>query len=412
MHVCFNALDYPSEQGGGGVGTQVAVLARALVEAGHRATVVALGQKGLPDYCEDRGVRVHRVRCGNRHWYLSRLPLVGRLLTLPVRELERSWAAYRKIAELHRDDPFDLIEGTETGMFWAARRLPVPFLIRLHGEPYTFARHTPGAPPSAGLRLCRVLQRRPLRRARLLVAPSRAHAEEVRRELGRPLPPLEVVPNVLGPMDEPAGRAGGLDGPVVLYVGRLERGKGVFNLLEAARRVQAELPGAHFVLAGARHPTLPQAELDEALGRLPYPERVHLLGHVPRAHLAGWYRRADVCVLPSHYETFGLAALEPMAFGVPVVASRAGGLPEVVADGVSGLLVGPGDAGELAAAVVALLADPERRRRLGENGRRAAGGFSVARHLPDNLRLYRRATGREAPARRLLLAAGGPAGGG
>src|SRR5262249_3214504 len=151
---------YPSELGGGGVGNQVCLLGRALVRAGHRVTVIALAQDGLSDESEDHGVRVHRVRCGHLHWYLSRLPLLGALLALPVRELERSWAAYRKVRALHRTEPFDLMEGTETGMFWIARRMPaVPFVIRLHGEPYTFCKYTPGVRLTAALRLTRMLQR-------------------------------------------------------------------------------------------------------------------------------------------------------------------------------------------------------------------------------------------------------------
>ena len=133
MHICFNSLDYPSRLAGGGVGTQVWLLARALVTAGHRVSVIALAQERLPVFQNDGGIRVYRVRCGNWHWYLSKLPLLGRLVTLAIRERERSLAAWRQIVGIHRTDPFDLIEGTETGMFEVARRLPdVPLVIRLH----------------------------------------------------------------------------------------------------------------------------------------------------------------------------------------------------------------------------------------------------------------------------------------
>ena len=394
MHICFNALDYPSHLGGGGVGNQVQILARALVGAGHRVSVVALAKPGLPDFTDDHGVRVYRVRCGNWHWYLSKVPLVGRVLILPVRELERSLATFRQIRAIHRTDPIDLIEGIETGMFGVARWLPlVPVVIRLHGEPYTFTKYTPGMERTAGLCFGRLFQRAALRRARLLIAPSLAHASEIATELGHNRPPIEVVPNALSPemgcpsLDFRATEA--VEGPIILYVGRLERGKGIPTLLAASRHVLAAVGDARLVLAGSLHPSLPCAELDTILEQLPYRDRILLLGHVPWRDLFNWYRRAAVCVLPSHYETFGLAALEPMAFGVPVVATRAGGLPEIIDHGVNGLLVRSGDTGELADAIIRLLKDQPFARRLGENGhRRALRDFQVTTHLSRNLDLY------------------------
>src|SRR5205814_2215293 len=128
------------------------------------------------------------------------------------------------------------------------------------------------------------------------------------------------------------------------------------------------------------------------------PSRVRLLGHVAWDELLGWYRRAAVCVLPSYYETFGLAALEPKAFGLPVVALTAGALPEVVEDGVSGLLVPPGDVPALAGAIVRLLRDRELCRELGANAReRAANRFLLEEHFGANLDLYQWAAARGRP---------------
>jgi glycosyltransferase involved in cell wall biosynthesis len=402
MHICFNALDYPSRLGGGGVGNQVRLLARALVDAGHRVTVIALTQRGLPDCEDDGGIRVYRVKCGNWHWYLSRVPLLGRLLTLPVREFERSLTTYRQMRVLHQIEHFDLIEGTETGMFGVARWMfDVPYAIRLHGEPYTFIKYTPGAKLTLGFRLCRVLQGYALRRARLLISPSRAHAYEIAEELGCNRPPIEVVANALSrEMGEAKSEIGNPkseiripEGPIILYVGRLERGKGVPILLRAAARVLEEVPTAHLVLAGAEHPSLPRFELDALLRQLPGKANAHVLGHVPWHDLFAWYEKATVCVLPSHYETFGLAALEAMVFGVPVVASMAGGLPEIVEDEVTGLLVPPGDADALARAVTRILLDPSLRRRLGEQGLHRAREFRVTTQLSSNLALYDRVVG-------------------
>ncbi|MFE0731214.1 glycogen synthase [Streptomyces antibioticus] len=168
------------------------------------------------------------------------------------------------------------------------------------------------------------------------------------------------------------------DRPFVLFVGRITRQKGVPQLLRAVRDID---PAAQVVLcAGA--PDTPEIEqefrdLFAALSRardgvhwiprmLPRPEVIQLLTH------------AAVFVCPSVYEPLGIVNLEAMACGTPVVASRVGGIPEVVEDGVTGTLVTVDEEFEtgLARALDALLGDPEAGRRMGEAGRaRAVGEF-------------------------------------
>ncbi|MEV6808057.1 glycogen synthase [Streptomyces sp. NPDC017248] len=168
------------------------------------------------------------------------------------------------------------------------------------------------------------------------------------------------------------------DRPYVLFVGRITRQKGVPQLLRAVRDID---PGAQVVLcAGA--PDTPEIErefeeLFEELRRaragvfwiprmLPRPEVIQLLTH------------AAVFVCPSVYEPLGIVNLEAMACGTPVVASRVGGIPEVVADGRTGLLVDVDDGFEagLARALDTVLGDPDAARRMGEAGRaRAVGEF-------------------------------------
>ncbi|MFL5401588.1 MAG: glycosyltransferase family 4 protein, partial [Gemmatimonadales bacterium] len=99
---------------------------------------------------------------------------------------------------------------------------------------------------------------------------------------------------------------------------------------------------------------------------------VTFLGWVPNAELPRYYRAAAVSVIPSLEEGFGIPAAEAMGCEVPVVASDAGGLPEVVEDGVTGLVVPRGDASALANAIGSLLANPQLRRQMGQAGRARA----------------------------------------
>jgi L-malate glycosyltransferase len=100
---------------------------------------------------------------------------------------------------------------------------------------------------------------------------------------------------------------------------------------------------------------------------------------------------ADVLLLPSDLESFGLVALEAMACGVPCVCSRVGGLPEVIQDGVEGYLVPPRDIATMAARTLDILADSELQRRMGEAGRRRAlSQFCSSKIIPQYENLYRR----------------------
>jgi glycosyltransferase involved in cell wall biosynthesis len=394
MNVCFIAMDYPSSQSGGGVGSQVRALARAMVHAGHQVSVVVLGKPNgsTRDVEEDDGIEIHRVFPGNLHWYAHRIPWLGQWLTLPLRELEYSWAVYKCLRRLLRQKSLDIIEATETSAFFVAHLVrQQPLVVRLHGEQYTFHKYTPGLPMTVGLRLSRILQRSALRRASFLISPSQAHAQEIKQELGGEGFSIGTILNSIDLNQTQPGIDAATDQCTVLFVGRLERRKGVPVLLAAARSVIKEHPSVQFVLAGASHPTLPQVEIDALIRDYDLESHVNQTGHLSSEDLARLYRKASVCILPSYYETFGLAALEAMAYGKPVIATQAGGLAEVVEDGKTGLLVPPDDADALARAMIELLNNPTTRTEMGKAGyERARAKFQIEDNVKATLDVYER----------------------
>jgi glycosyltransferase involved in cell wall biosynthesis len=177
---------------------------------------------------------------------------------------------------------------------------------------------------------------------------------------------------------------------LVGFVGRLVDGKGGALLLESARAVLAAHPRTAFVFVGEG----PCRQEWEALAaRLDIARNVLFTG--TRNDMPEVYASLDMLVLPSLDEALPMCLLEAMAAGRPVIATPVGSVPRVVLPGVTGLLVRPGDARGLGAAIVALLDDPERGRRLGEQARdHVVQHFSAEAMAAAYLGLYEQAEGR------------------
>jgi glycosyltransferase involved in cell wall biosynthesis/LmbE family N-acetylglucosaminyl deacetylase/SAM-dependent methyltransferase len=391
MHICFPSLSYPlNGEPTSGVGSQVRLLARALTAAGHQVSVVDLSQQ--PYVNDDDGVAVHRVRAHSVHWLIGKLPLIGKTLVLPARELEYSFAIWKAVRAIDKTQRIDVIEGTETGMLMLARGKGTPLVIRLHGEQYTFQRFTPGTKLSLGLRITRALQRVALRRAKLLISPSRAHAREIRRELEKPLPPMVVVPNNVS-MDGVTSNGTVRRNNTVLYASRIDKGKGIETFIKAAARATQSVPDARFVIAGDFHSSISQDEFRALLESSQLNGSLAVVGPLGTKALSELYKSSSIAVLPSYYETFGLAALEPMVYGTPVVVSDSGGLPEVVLPNINGTLIPAGDETALADAIVSLLKDSETRTRMGSAAALHAAKFDVRNVTAVTERLYQWAIG-------------------
>ena len=170
-----------------------------------------------------------------------------------------------------------------------------------------------------------------------------------------------------GPFADPFPRIGR---PRVVFAGRLAPQKGVRTLIEAARLLKT--PGVQVLLVGDG----PQrSTLERDVRRLAVGDMVHLLGFVPHERVPAVLSHADLLVLPSLYEELGTVLLEAMWVGLPIVASRTGGIPDIIDEGVNGVLVSPGDPEALAGAIDRLLAEPDLARRLGAAARKRARDY-------------------------------------
>jgi glycosyltransferase involved in cell wall biosynthesis len=377
--------------------TYVHDINRHLVRRGHVVTVVTPGDPSLPREDTFDGVRVVRFPfepppdLTYGRVAQSRVSWIGRFARLAVMAHYME-AQYRAILNEARENGADMIHAhwaipTGPAAVVAARKLRLPSIITMHGgDVYVNPEQGYDFPTRWYVRPA---LRWTLRHAGALTAIT----DDCRQHALRAGAPAEKIRLVFNGTDlrrfSPEENGGDPRfGPNMIFACRqLFPRKGIRFLLEAGAQLKPRFPDLKIVLAGDGFERPELMRLAQELG---IAADVTFLGWVPNADLPQYYRAAALSVIPSLEEGFGIPAAEAMGCEVAVVASDAGGLPEVVEHGVTGLVVPRGDANALAQAIGSLLADPERRRQMGLAGRaRALRLFDWDRSAEQFEELYR-----------------------
>ncbi len=375
MKICMLASSYPRFPGDAN-GLIVSSLARALVRQGHTVHVVAPYDPALVEM-DQGGVHMHRFRYAPH----DDLHLAGHGRSLrgdvrmrgvvPLLMPGFVVAAIAMIWRLHRRERFDLLHahwaipgGAIAGIISSLTGLPL--VITLHGSDVYVAEHN--ALYAAAARLG-------FHQARRVTAVSqdlrtRALALGLDESKATVIPPGPEVERYLRGNRERMRAKLGLppSAQVVGALGRLVYKKGFGHLISAMRFVLANLPDTYCIIGGdgdLREELVAQAQ------RLGVAERVIFVGPVAWEDTPDYYALCDVVAVPSVVDAAGnvdglpLVLLEAMASGRPVIASRVAGIPDVVRDGVAGVLVPPGDEEALGRALVQVLRDAPLRAALG-----------------------------------------------
>jgi glycosyltransferase involved in cell wall biosynthesis/GT2 family glycosyltransferase len=386
LSICLLSQSLP-ESSPGGIATYTMALAKGLRDLGCEVHIVS----------RDGSLRSERRDGVWIHWIES-LPLPEDVLagfwhpTL-MKNLEYSNGVRAKLLDLEARWGLDLVESPnwDAEGVMAALEHRHPMVVRTHSPLFQVC-ETQGWEFNEDLRLCSDLEGLLLRHADTVTGSTQALLSLVDRrfDLGEK---KELVP--LG-LDVPPGlpTAAG-ETRTVLFVGRLERRKGIHTLLHAIPKVLAAIGNVNFEIVG-RDCGADGGRSWKSYWEENFPEaarmgRVRFHGELSTEDVNGWYSACELFVAPSLYESFGLIYLEAMARAKPVVACRAGGVPEVVVDGETGLLVPPEDPESLAGAILRLLQDDSLRDRLGRAGRmRYERQFTVQAMAQKTLELYKR----------------------
>jgi len=197
---------------------------------------------------------------------------------------------------------------------------------------------------------------------------------------------IEVIPNGIDFKDY-EGLKNMDEGDIVAYVGRVDiNHKGLDTLIKAIPMVLKKVREARFIIAGPDWGDM--ESLKKTASKLNVMERVTFTGSVPRKEKIKIYAMAKLCVFPSNIEPFGIAILEAMSSGKPIVATNVGGIPELIKNGWTGILVPPRNPRALADAVSYLLLNPDEATKMGERARAVARNYSWDNVVDKILRVY------------------------
>lgn len=303
----------------------------------------------------------------------------------------------RTLRLLHRERPVHVYEMEEA--FGHARRLvgraPGKQVVRLHG-PWFLIAPALGVPEHEHWQRIRA-EGESIAAADLVTSPSHFALDAVRERYALALSNARVIPNATPIVEDPHRWSRATVEPgAILFVGRADRLKGADTVIEAFARVHAQRPEASLWFVGPDR-GMPdgagglrslEAHLEDALEPAAR-AKVRVFGSQTPAQIEALRPRAEVTVVASRFETFGMTVIEAMAAGAPLVASRAGAIPELLDWAEEDLLFEPGDAEALAARLLALFADPSKADALAARGRDiCAARYSPARVAQLTLDAY------------------------
>lgn len=365
----------------GGPGSYSLRAALALAERGHEVEVFTWADHS--ERIEHRGLLVHRVRAEGRALGAVNRLMLDRIVRSHM-HLKLSWSVFRALRRRHRERAFNVVEALNlgsAGLVTSLTRL-LPVVTRISSYRYLSRRYYSHA--TADLAIVEALDRLTIRKSTAAYAPSSVTARAVEHDLRIPVavlrPPFFLETRE---SDDTIVRARIGTKDYLLFFGTLNVVKGVHVLAEALAELLPTYPDLHFVFAGSD--STASGSVSGSMGQFvrqrleAYRDQVTYLGALPHEQLYPVVARARGVVLPSIFDNLPNACLEAMALGQVVIGTRGTSFDELLEDGVSGLLIPPGDAGALAKAMADLWSmDAATRERMGARAKAALAPFAPA----------------------------------
>lgn len=374
MNILYLCDEYPPGPHGG-IGTYVRLIALQMVKLGHKVIVAGLYSRGYGgrDEFEDEGVKVFRYRWGiDGKWFENQHSLGVRIVNKVLldtgiiqKDIKKSLATYQKKLEyIISSEQIDIVEMPDYNDYTRFCRsyvpfpeLQVPVVVKMNGS-ITYFNSEAGKPVAPQVLK---MEQHILNRAAAVSSASSYTACKSAGYLSYSKP-IRVLYNGIDTNIAVANIADGSTKQVV-FTGSLVQKKGIFQLAKAWNIVIKQVPDARLLVLGKGPVNKVIAFLQEYAKN-----SVTFKGHVGKDELYTCLAQSAAAVFPSYAEAFALAPLEAMACGAAVINSNRTSGPELVDDGVNGMLIDPDNIEQLASAIITLLNDPEKRLALASAG--------------------------------------------
>lgn len=334
MHICFITGEYPKKGfPHGGIGTFIKTLAKNLVEAGHRVSVVGMNYLPYNEIEIEDEVAIYRLKKSKVKglaWYFN------------------SKAINRKINKIHAENQIDIVETPELGLSFITKNAGTKYIIRLNGGHHFFAKaeNRPTEFKKAWS------EKRSFAKADHIIAVSEYVAEVSRELLKLKDKKIEVIYNPIDTQRFYQADSSKIDKHTVFFAGSIVEKKGIRQLIQSLEYLIDDFPDIKLIVAGkfgnvpgTNKPYKPILEVAITDKLRPH---ISFLGVVPNFEIPKHIEKAQICCYPSHMEAMPLAWLEVLAMGKVFLGSNTGPGPEAVLDNVTGFLANPHDPKEIA----------------------------------------------------------------
>ena len=367
MNILYYCDEYPPARNGG-IGTVVKLVAEAMSQRGHKVVVVGKYWKGRGRKTVERinGVTIIRWHKGSYN-SIATLPLtLCRSERSRQRKAQRVFAKTQSLLEkVIARYSIDIVEVPDyvddfihyNGLKTLEWKSNAPKVIRVHGSVSFLNHYLKGKPDEDKIKQDRSY----FDQSDAIYAVSEFSKKYVTEYLCQ----RKEVGVIYNPIEEHWFKqsAENEDSHTILYFGKIAKMKGVFSLIKAFNLVAAEFPDARLKLIGNGNP-----EQAKELVEPRFSDRVEFAGFIPQEHIIEEIDNALFCALPSYFENFSMAALEVLARHRALIYTNRTSGPELIEDGVNGLLVDPDNIGQIAERMHLLLSDAGLRNSLAENG--------------------------------------------
>ncbi len=370
MNIVFVSSEFPDSLYAptGGIGTYAQNLVTGLTKFGHKVFLITNSPKNTKYI--SKNIKVINANIYEKYFrkLKNKLPfsIIKRLLNFIEYPLLFNLGVCLALAKLTKRSRIDIIEGNDFGgelfLFLLLIRKRPPVVIRLHTPSFIIQIYN-NEPVNLFYKLMKLLEIYVLKQANSLYSPTINLNQLVTREIKKstsiviPYPFKSLYRSNKTRLNN-----------MVLYVGKLQSKKGIFNLVSAVPRVIKKVPGTKFYFVGpdtlSGGVSVKSLLIDKCLKRKII-NNVHFLPSISKQKLYELYKQSSVTVVPSKWENFPNVILEAMANGSSVIASRVGGISEIIKNNVNGVLINKTDAKELADKIISLLRRKKKRNKIG-----------------------------------------------